>query len=193
MQETRTTCAVEATNGALSAGFASNTNLFTFIDYISDKDLMYSIRLRTMFQRCTVVKRKRASSKADSEYIRKASLLLDAGTLTVDEFLENIAQMKSQKIIQFTKHTVSDDSDSDEDNSSACSVQSASSQLTHSSQSSQSSVLCVMCEKENRNVVFLPCAHQVICSLCCVEKLQKNDAKCNMCHSHIVSHIVVRN
>lgn len=115
MQETRTTCAVEATNGSLSMGLPGNSNLFTFVNYIADKELMYSIRLRTMFQRCTVVKRKRASSKADSERIRKASLLLEAGTLTVDEFLENIAQMKAQKNIDLKQSALSDDSDSDDE------------------------------------------------------------------------------
>lgn len=106
MEETRTTCAVEATNGSFSKGLAGKSNLFTFINYLSEKELMYSIKLRNLFERCTVVTRKRASSKADSETIRKASELVERGTLTTDEFLTHIAKMKSQKIVDFKQNTM---------------------------------------------------------------------------------------
>lgn len=184
MEETRTTCAVEATNGALSNGFPSNANLFNFINYISDKELTYSIRLRNMFDRMVVVKKKRASSKADSEAIRKASNFLQAGTFTVDEFLEHIAKMKRQKI-NALKRTISDDSDSDEDSV----VSSEPVQSTSQMNKRQRPDSCEVCDTNSKNVVFLPCAHLVVCSECYGKK---KDQKCNSCEALITSHIVIR-
>lgn len=183
MQETRTTSAAEATNGSLNRGFPGNSNLFNFINYISDKELTYSIRLRNMFERCTVVKKKRASSKVDSETIRKASELLEAGTLTVDEFLEHIAKMKNEKIDEL-KRKIPEDSDSDDDSViSSQPVQSTSQDKRHRIDS------CEVCDKNSKDVVFLPCAHLVLCSEC---YKKKTDKKCNSCGAPITSHIVIR-
>lgn len=152
---------------------------------------MYSIRLRTMFQRCTIVKKKRASSKIDSEKIRKASQLLEAGALSDDEFLEFIAKMKSQKIVASKRHTLSDDSDSDDENASTAQTVPSTSHVdkrrrTHSTE------LCVMCYAKDRSVVFLPCTHAIVCSDCCSQKLKTDDTKCNKCQAHITSHLIFR-
>lgn len=145
---------------------------------------MYSIRLRNLFQRCTVVTRKRASSKADSETIMKASELLEREILTPNEFLEHIAQMKSQKIAELPKYECAD-SDSDEEVEVSSSVEPSTPPASKRCRSD----VCIECNVNARNVVFLPCAHSIVCNVCCK---WKEDKTCNTCNAQIASHIVIR-
>lgn len=149
---------------------------------------MYSIRLRNLFQTCAVVKRKRASSKADNEKIVKASKLLESDEITVDQFLEHIAHMKSQKIKDLKQNMPSDDSDSDDDSA----VSSQPVQTTSQQSTRLLSEFCVMCGINAKDVVFLPCAHAVVCSQCCIKKFERNEKKCNSCDAIVASHIVIQ-
>jgi hypothetical protein len=50
---------------------------------------------------------------------------------------------------------------------------------------------CVMCMSEEQSVVFLPCAHQVLCDGCNQEHLEKGHKDCPSCRTSIVQRIKV--
>lgn len=177
MLETRTTCAVEATNGVVGRGLPGNSNFFNFIVFIKKQELSKSIKLRNQFLR--LVTKKRQRNKHMDVQIRQASQALEAGKLTADEFVDLIASCKQNKYEQPTKRPADMDSDSDcseaESLDSAYStVSNSSSQASSQTSATQSSMrtrtesvnMCALCSIEETNVLFIPCTHALVCNKC---------------------------
>lgn len=186
--ENRTTCAVEAINGVIGRGIPGNSNFFNFVHYLQRFELSRSIKFRNLYARC-LIKKRRTKSTENSALIRNASELLEAGKITVNEFLDSIAKMKtkqySREITTKKRGAISsDDTDADDEEPSTSQAT-----TTHKSNSKRARTdcnnLCRMCACRESDVILLPCAHAVICSECWAKKLVQNDKFCVLCYESV--------
>lgn len=160
-----------------------NSNFFNFVHYLQRFELTRSIKFRNLYARC-LIKKRRTKSTENSTLIRNASQLLEGGTITVGEFLDSIAMMKTKQYSKVTmtnkRVAISTDDDTEDDEE-----QLSTSVVTHKSNSKRSRIdcsnLCRVCDRRESNVLLLPCAHAVICSECWSRKLVQNDKFCALC------------
>lgn len=180
--ENRTTCAVEAINGVIGRGIPGSSNFFNFVHFLQRFELARGIKFRNLYGRCLIKKRKTKSSER-STLIRNATELLEAGSISVNEFLDSIANMKTKENSLKTTTTTKDNkrvaisSDSESENDEGV----TSTQNSTSKRARTCVNACRMCEIRSSNVILFPCAHAVICSECWAKKTVLNDKYCVTC------------
>lgn len=85
----------------MGRGFPGNSNFFNFTHYLKAFELNVSIKLRNQFARI-VNKPVRTRNKDKAQRIRPASESLEAGKISVAEFLDYISDFKENKLTQPT-------------------------------------------------------------------------------------------
>lgn len=198
MKETRTTCAVEAINGVIGRGLPGKANFFKFVDYIKGMDLSRSIKLRNLYARCVVAKKKARKNDA-GDNIRAASQALQSGHINVLEFLENIALFKEKKnYFAVFKWLSVFDTDSEIEVTNKRMLRDLEGEEYEERENSQppkrkrtqSMNLCSLCDVNEVNLLFMPCKHAVMCSECWTKR-ENEEKTCIKCHAYVLCPIEI--
>lgn len=150
------------------------------------------MKFRNMYARC-LIKKKRNKSYESSVLIRNASELLDEGKISVAEFLDSIAKMKTKQYSKTTttnkRLAVSSDEDSDDDaDGQPTSVRPHTSQTNSSKRARTDCInLCRMCCMKESDVILFPCAHAVICFECWTKKVVQEEKYCVICYEGVTN------
>lgn len=200
----RTNNLVESHNSRLSAKIHASGNIFKFLDYLLDEDVIKTRKLLQVMEGGDhVYCKQRLSTKRRNAKIKTLQGKLENGVISVDTFLNKITffdnklmdDMAELPVINAVAEVVDIDDDVPDITEfltpcgTAVELQR---QLLTASSSHEMDVNCVICKECRKCRLLLPCSHVAMCALCCdTLNGMRNTMRCSICRAPVTSTINV--
>lgn len=197
----RTNNLVESHNSRLRAKIHVKRNIFKFLDYLLDEDVIKSRELsQVMAGGDQVYCKQRLATKRRNARIQALQAKLDNGLISVDIFLNKVTFFDNKLMDDMTELPVvnadpvveiDDDVPDNIEFPEPTTVADLQRQLQNVNSTYLLDVNCGICKEERKSRLLLPCSHVSLCSLCCDTLEARGNMTCPLCRTPVISNINV--